>query len=64
MKIALREAKESRKALRFVSRCKLLNWEKIDGLEDEGRQLASIFATIIINKKRSMAAKKSRKLNS
>src|SRR5688572_10286501 len=35
MKIALREAKESRKGLRFITRCKLANYGKIGGLEDE-----------------------------
>ena len=57
MKIALREAKESRKALRFITRCKLANYREIEGLEDEARQLAAIFATIIIRKK-PMGAKK------
>jgi four helix bundle protein len=60
MKIALREAKESRKALRFITRCKLANYREIEGLEDEARQLAAIFATIIIRKKQSMAAKKAK----
>ncbi len=58
MKIALREAKEARKALRFITRCELANHREVEGLEDEARQLACIFATIIIRKKESMAAKK------
>lgn len=58
MKIALREAKEARKALRFITRCELAHYRELGGLEDEARQLACIFATIIIKKKPSMAAKK------
>jgi four helix bundle protein len=51
MKIALREAKESRRCLRFVTSCRLANHQKIGGLEDEARQLASIFAAIVIKTK-------------
>lgn len=61
MKITLREAKESRKALRFITRCKLSNYGKLEGLEDEARQISSILAAIIINKRKSMAAKRARR---
>jgi four helix bundle protein len=61
MKIALREAKESRQAIRFIIRCKLANHTQLEGLEDEARQISSIFAAIIINKRKSMAAKIARR---
>jgi four helix bundle protein len=51
MKIALREAKESRRCLRFVTSCRLAHHDRIVGLEDEARQIASIFAAIVINTK-------------
>jgi hypothetical protein len=38
------------KALRFITRCELANYREVEGLEDEARQLACIFATIIIKK--------------
>ena len=53
MKIALREAKESRNCLRFLVHCKLApRWRDLMPLEDEARQLSSIFATILIRVKR------------
>jgi four helix bundle protein len=52
MKIALREAKESRRWLRFISECRLANGTAAASLCDEGRQIASIFAVIVINTKR------------
>jgi len=60
MKIATREMKESRRWLRFIASCKLANHERLRDLEDEGRQLASIFATIVVNTKRRMANEKAR----
>jgi four helix bundle protein len=54
MKIALREAKESRVAIRIIARCELAGWREVNGFEDEARQLAAIFGKIIVNKKASM----------
>jgi four helix bundle protein len=62
MKIALREAKESRRCLRFVKVCRLANHERLGNLEDEARQIASIFAAIVINtRRRAEEEKKKRK---
>jgi four helix bundle protein len=52
MKIALREAKESRRCLRFVVECRLATHQEIAELVNEARQISGIFATIIINTKR------------
>ena len=64
MKIALREAKEARRCMRFILQCRLTNWEQLARSEDEARQIAAIFATIIINTKsrleREKAERKSR----
>ena len=54
MRIALREIKESRVAIRVIVRCTLAGHEAVAKHEDEARQLAAIFATIIVNKKASM----------
>jgi four helix bundle protein len=54
MKISLREAKESRVAIRVITRCKLAGWQKVKKFEDEARQLAAIFGKIIVNKKAGM----------
>lgn len=56
MRIALREIKESRVAIRVIVRCALAGHDAVAMYEDEARQLAAIFATIIINKKASMKA--------
>jgi four helix bundle protein len=62
MKIALREAKESRRCLRFVKVCRLANHQRLGNLEDEARQIASIFAAIVINtRRRAEEEKKTRK---
>ena len=58
MKIALREAKESRRALRFITECQLANGHKTVGLCDEARQISAIFATIVINTKRRVERQK------
>lgn len=58
IKMVLRETKESRRWLRFVQRCKLARHEQVSSLEDEARQLAAIFATIYIKRKKSLEAKK------
>ena len=58
MKIALREAKESRRCLRFLKECRLSNYDKVGNAEDEARQISLIFATIIINTKARLAREK------
>jgi four helix bundle protein len=58
MKRVLRETKESRRWLRFITRCHLANADRVGDLEDEANQLAKIFATIYINRKRHVDAKK------
>jgi four helix bundle protein len=58
MKLATREMKESRRWLRFIASCKLANHHRLGVLEDEGRQLASIFATIVVNTKKRIHAEK------
>jgi four helix bundle protein len=51
MKLALREAKASRRCLRFVVECKLARHQQVSGLLDEARQIGAIFAKIVINTK-------------
>jgi four helix bundle protein len=58
MKVVLRETKESRRWLRFIQRRKLARHQEVASLEDEARQLAAIFATIYIKRKKSLEAKK------
>ena len=58
MKIALREVKEARRCMRFVIVCSLCQSEPLANLEDEARQLAAIFATIVINTKRRLQRQK------
>jgi four helix bundle protein len=53
MKIALREAKESRRCLRFIAECHLANAAQALAILDEARQISSILAKIIINTKRN-----------
>ena len=57
MRIALREVKEARIAIRLIVRCQLAAHRAVATQEDESRQLAAIFAAIIVNKKPSMARK-------
>ncbi len=54
MRIALREIKEARVAIRLIERCRLAGADEVARHQDEARQLASIFAAIVINKKASM----------
>jgi four helix bundle protein len=61
MKLATREMKEARCWLRFIVACQLANHEGLGNLPDEARQLASIFATIVINTKRRMERERSAK---
>ena len=55
MRIALREAKETRVAIRLIVACSLEGAPAVGPYEDEARQMAAIFATIIVNKKGIMA---------
>ena len=55
MRIALREAKEARVAIRIIVRCELAGHAAVAKHEDEMRQIALIFAKIIVNKRASMA---------
>ena len=54
MRIALREAKESRKVIQVITTCKLAGWRQVGQFEDEARQLSLIFAKIIVNKRAGM----------
>jgi len=60
MRIALREAKESRTCLRKLLLGSLANHDEVGrlGLEQEADELAAIFATIIMNMERRLAANK------
>ena len=55
MRIALREARETRVAIRLIVACELAACVAVAPFEDEARQMAAIFATIIVNKKAGMA---------
>jgi four helix bundle protein len=55
LRIALREAKEARVAIRIIVRCELAGHAVVGKHEDEMRQMALIFAKIIVNKRASMA---------
>jgi four helix bundle protein len=57
MRIALREAKETRVSIRIIVRCKLAGHADVGRYEDESNQLAAIFRTIIKNKLKNMQAK-------
>jgi four helix bundle protein len=61
MKVVLRETKESRRWLRFIQRCKLARHQEVASLEDEARQLAAIFATIYVKRKRRIEAAEPRR---
>ena len=61
MKLATREMKEARCWLRFIVACQLANHEGLGKLPDEARQLAAIFATIVINTKRRMERERAAK---
>ena len=54
MRVALREARETRVAIRLIVACKLLAYASVSPFEDEARQMSAILATIIVNKKASM----------
>jgi four helix bundle protein len=54
MRIALREVKEARVAIRLMVACELAGHGVVCRYEDEARQMALIFAKIIVNKKANM----------
>ena len=54
MRIALREIKEARVAIRLIVACELAGHEVVCAYEDEARQMALIFAKIIVNKKANL----------
>lgn len=54
MRIALREAKETRVAIRLLTTCGLSGSAGVGKYEDEANQMASIFSAIIQNKKANM----------
>jgi four helix bundle protein len=58
MRIACREAKEARVAIRLIVRCELEGHESVAKHEDEANQLASIFSAIVRNKKANMKRKR------
>jgi len=58
MRIALREAKESKTCLRKIRLGPLQNAEKLGGLEQEADELSAIFATIIINRVKNIELEK------
>ena len=57
MRIALREAKETRVAIRLLMACRLAGSENVGKYEDEANQMASIFSAIVKNKKANMRNK-------
>jgi four helix bundle protein len=59
MRIACREAKEARVAIRIIAQCQLEAYSSIVKYEDEANQLASIFSAIVRNKKESMKQRRS-----
>jgi four helix bundle protein len=61
MKSVLKETNESRRWLRFITRCELDHYQRLGNLPDEAHQLAKIFATIYINRKRNVEAQKAQK---
>ncbi|HEX8032076.1 MAG TPA: four helix bundle protein [Vicinamibacterales bacterium] len=62
LRIAMREAKESRTCLRKIRLAGLANSGEVErlNLEDEADQLAAIFATIVMNMERRLASAKQR----
>jgi len=54
MRIALREAKETRVAIRLLTACHLAGSAAIGKYEDEANQMASIFSAIVKNRRANM----------
>jgi four helix bundle protein len=63
MRLALREAKESKACLQKIRLAPLANAARVTelDLEDEADQLCAIFSTIIMNMERRLAAEKPRR---
>lgn len=57
MRIALREVKEARVAIRLIVACELAAHHAVKEYEDEARQMALIFAKIIVNKQANMKSR-------
>ena len=55
MRIALREARESRVAIRLIVKCELGGHAAVGKYEDEMKQMALIFGKIIVNKRANMS---------
>ena len=58
IRVALREAKESRTCLRKIRLGSLAHHDKIGGLEQEAWELSRILATIVINTENRLARQK------
>lgn len=58
MRVALREAKESRTCLIKIRLAKLAAFENVGGLEQEASELSAIFATIIANMRHRLEREK------
>jgi four helix bundle protein len=56
MQVVLRETKEAKRWLRFITACQLQHHDKLGNLPDEARQLVLIFATIVRNTERRLGA--------
>lgn len=57
MRIALRETRETRVAIRIIVACELAAHSSVARYEDEARQMASIFGAIIVKKRANMRRK-------
>ena len=57
LRIALREVKEAHVEIRVIARCRLAGWNGVAQFQDEAKQLAAIFAAIIVNKKTAWPAR-------
>jgi hypothetical protein len=58
-RVALREAKETRDAIRLLTACDLAGARTVGEYEDEANQMASIFSAINQNKKANMQNRRS-----
>jgi hypothetical protein len=54
MRIALREVKEARAAIRLMVVCELAGFEGVAKYEGEAKQMSLTFGKIIVNKKAGM----------
>ena len=60
MRLALREAKESRQCVAKLRLSSLAGLDQVAGLEQEADELAAIFATIVVNVLRRLESESSR----